>query len=61
MSEMVKGWITELLSDEIAEIDCAISNEKMWAKADSMHETNIPDLEEYKEVLTEMLEKYGKE
>ena len=40
---------------EIDEVKGTISNEKLWALADDIHYENIAVLEEYLEVLEEML------
>lgn len=62
MSETVKLWIEELgnptaeeIRAEIEEVEGTISNERLWAHADSIHEENIAILLEYLEVLNEML------
>lgn len=51
-AEMMDG----LLKDEIKETECAISNEKLWAKGSDceqadQHSGNIEDLIEYKAIL----------
>ena len=45
-----------IIVDEIAEIECAISNERLWAKGSDgeqvgQHNGNADDLEEYKTIL----------
>lgn len=62
MSETVKLWLEELgnptaeeIRAEIEEVEGTISNERLWAHADSIHEENIAILLEYLEVLNEML------
>lgn len=52
-----------IIVDEIAEIECAISNEKLWAKGSDgeqseQHKGNAEDLEEYKDILSYALN-YG--
>ena len=62
MNETVKIWLEELgnptieeIKAEIDEVKGTISNEKLWALADDIHYENIAVLEEYLEVLEEML------
>lgn len=62
MNETVKIWLEKLgnptveeLLSEIEEVEGTISNERLWAHADSIHEENIIVLLEYLEVLNEML------
>ena len=62
MNETVKIWLEELgnptteeLRAEIEEVKGTISNERLWARVDSVHEENIIILEEYLEALVEML------
>lgn len=71
MNETVKIWLEDLLEStgkitieeltaeeirtEIEEVEGTISNERLWAHADSIHEENIIVLLEYLEVLNEML------
>lgn len=48
--------IDDLLRDEIEETECAISNERIWAKGSDgeqaeQHSGNVDDLEEYKAIL----------
>lgn len=48
--------IEETLKEEIEEIDCAISNENLWAKGtdgerSEQHRMNAEDLLEYKDIL----------
>ena len=48
--------IDDLLGDEIEETECAISNERIWAKGSDgeqaeQHSGNAEDLEEYKAIL----------
>ena len=46
---------TEEIRAEIEDVEGTISNERLWAHADSIHEENIVVLLEYLEVLNEML------
>jgi len=62
MNETVKIWLEKLgnptieeIKVEIEEVKGTISNEKLWALADDIHYENIVVLEEYLEVLEEML------
>lgn len=71
MNETVKIWLDDFLETtgkatlkeltaeeiraEIEEVEGTISNERLWAHADSIHEENIIVLLEYLEVLNEML------
>jgi hypothetical protein len=62
MNETVKIWIEELgnptkeeIKAEIEEVKGTISNEKLWALSDDIHYENIKVLEEYLEVLEDML------
>ena len=67
MNETVKIWIEELgnptkeeIKAEIKEVKETISNEKLWALGtpeNNDHEENIEVLEEYLEVLEDMLNK----
>ena len=70
-NEMVNIWLDDLLNDtgkekvedltaeeikaEIEEVEGAISNERLWSHADSIHEENIATLCEYLKALEEML------
>ena len=62
MNETVKVWLEKLgnptveeIKTEIEEVKGTISNEKLWALAEDIHYENIAVLEEYLEVLEEML------
>lgn len=71
MNETVQIWLDDLLestgketiaeltaeeiSAEIESVQGTISNERLWAHANSIHEENIIVLLEYLEVLNEML------
>ena len=62
MNETVKIWLDKLgnptaeeIKAEIEEVKGTISNEKLWALTDDIHYENIAILEEYLEVLKEML------
>lgn len=64
MNETVKIWLEKLgnptaeeIKAEIEEVKGTIANEKLWAYADNIHYDNIAALEEYREVLEEMLQK----
>lgn len=66
MNEIVKIWLEKLgnptpeeIRAEIEEVEGTISNERLWAHTDSIHEENIAILLEYLEVLKEMLENKG--
>lgn len=67
MSPMSKIWLLTMLEREIAETEGTISNETLWSEAGAteedsqMHEGNIADLEEYKELLIEIKERVEKE
>jgi hypothetical protein len=54
-----KATLEELTAEEIRaeieEVQGTISNERLWAHADSIHEENIIVLLEYLDVLNEML------
>ncbi len=60
MSETVKLWLLAMLEGELKNVDSDISNNRLWQKGCSddettmMYEQNITDLEEYKEVLSQM-------
>ena len=70
-NETVQIWLNNLLEStskitleeltaeeiraEIEEVEGTISNERLWAYANSIHEENIAVLLEYFEVLNEML------
>ena len=60
MSETVKLWLLTMLEGELKNVDSDISNNRLWQKGCSddetimMYEQNITDLEEYKEVLSQM-------
>lgn len=67
MNETVKIWIEELgtptiekIKSEIEDVKGTIENEKVWALSDDIHYENIENLEEYLEVLEEMLEEKEK-
>jgi hypothetical protein len=67
MNETVKIWIEELgtptiekIKSEIEDVKGTIKNEKVWALSDDIHYENIENLEEYLEVLEEMLEEKEK-
>lgn len=67
MKEIVKIWIQELgtptiekIKSEIEEVKGTIENEKIWGLSDNIHYENIESLEEYLEVLEEMLEEKEK-
>ncbi len=59
MADMVEFWVDEFIKegkdakDEIEEVECAISNERLWQKGSrtsedaEVHEQNIEELEEY--------------
>ena len=71
MNETVKIWLDYLLEEtgkatpeeltaeeiraEIKEVEGTISNERLWARTDGIHEENIAILLEYIDVLNEML------
>ena len=61
-NELVKEWLKEMYKNEIDETVGAIENERMWSngaddvEAASMHEGNIESLEEYVEVLQNLLD-----
>ena len=71
MNETVQIWLDDLLEitgkatleeltaeeirAEIEQVEGTISNERLWAHADSIHEGNIIVLLEYLDVLNEML------
>lgn len=62
MNETVKFWVEELgnptkeeIKMEIEEVKETIKNEKTWALTDNIHYQNIEILEEYLEVLEDML------
>lgn len=46
---------TEEIRAEIEEVEGTISNERLWAHVNSIHEENIAILMEYLKVLNEML------
>lgn len=70
-AEMIKHWFEMLLKktgksqvDELSEIEIkteiegvqgAISNERLWAHADPIHDENVINLMEYEFILKEML------
>ena len=62
MNELVKIWLEELYKNEIEETKGTIENEHMWElgydgnEPVNPHTENIMVLEEYIEVLEEMLE-----
>ena len=53
-----KATLEELTEEEIRaeieEVEGTISNERLWAHADSIHEENVVVLMEYLEVLNEL-------
>ena len=56
MSENVKIWFNNLISNEISEINGIISNEEIFEKGysgkeDNPHTNNLKDLHEYVEFL----------
>lgn len=60
-NETVKLWLEELgnptteeLRAEIEEVEGTISNERLWAHVDSIHEENIATLVEYLNILVDM-------
>lgn len=62
MNETVKIWLeqlgnptTEEIRAEIEDVEGTISNERLWAHVDSIHEENIAVLLEYLKALNEML------
>jgi cob(I)alamin adenosyltransferase len=71
-NEMIKIWLSDLLNksnkcftiyltideinSEIKEVECGISNEKIWAHTDPVHENNISTLSKYLDILNEILE-----
>ena len=71
MNETVQIWLNDLLENtgiesieqltreeilaEMKEVEGTISNERLWAHTDSIHEENIIVLLEYIDVLNEML------
>ena len=71
-NEMIKIWLSDLLNksnkcftiyltideinSEIKEVECGISNEKIWAHTDPVHENNISTLSKYLDILHEILE-----
>ena len=63
MNETIKIWLEELgnptaeeIRAEIEEVEGTISNERLWAHENSIHEENIAILLEYLEILNKMLE-----
>ena len=62
MSETVKLWLLAMIEGELKNVDGDISNNRVWQKGCSdeettfMYEQNIADLEEYKEVLSQLKE-----
>ena len=52
---ILKELAAEEIRVEIEEVEGTISNERLWAHADSIHEENIAVLLEYLNVLNEML------
>lgn len=64
-SEIVTEWLKDLYSDELEDTIGAIENERIWQNgADDdegidMHENNIQDLEEYAEVLQNLIDDLG--
>jgi hypothetical protein len=65
MNETVQIWLEKLgnptaekIKIEIEEVKGTISNEKLWALTNDIHYENIEVLEEYLEVLKEMLDDY---
>ena len=64
-NELVKEWLRELYKNEIDETLGTIENERIWSNgADDeegaeMHERNIESLEEYIEVLQNLLDEIG--
>ena len=61
-NETIIIWLEDLddsidnIKAEIKEVKDTIENEKIWALSDDIHYENIEVLEEYLEVLTEILE-----
>ena len=62
MNETIKIWLEQLgnptpeeIRAEIEEVEGTISNERLWAHAESIHEGNIAMLLEYLKILNEML------
>jgi hypothetical protein len=71
MNEIIKIWLDGLLEEtckatpeeltaeeiraEIEQVEGTISNERLWAHVNSIHEENIIVLLEYLDVLNEML------
>ena len=62
MNETVNIWLeqlgnptTEEIRAEIEDVEGTISNERLWAHVDSIHEENIAVLLEYLKALNEML------
>ena len=51
----LKELTAEEIRAEIKEVEGTISNERLWAHANSIHEENIAVLLEYLNVLNEML------
>lgn len=54
--ENLAEMMDDTLRDEIAEVECAISNERLWEKGSDgeqadQHRENVADLEEWKAIL----------
>lgn len=60
MSENIKSWLIQMLDYELEETEVAIDNESLWTLGSNdedeaaQHEENMAELEEYKQVLTEL-------
>jgi len=64
MDEMVKEWLTKLLTEEIETETITLGNERIWEKGCdddyNPHTENIERHEEYIRVLNEIKENYCK-
>ena len=61
MNEIIKIWLAEMFEKEISAVKGAISNNQIWragcmtADDAQMYDENIASLEEYKQVLEELV------
>lgn len=58
MTEMTREWLITLFKNELEEVSCAISNEKLWQLGSTseddawQHGYNVEQLEDYSQTLT---------
>ena len=66
MNETIKLWLVHLFKDELRQVEGEISNQRIWASAADAEDVEtflegIEYLEEYKQILEDLLAKAKKD